>query len=273
MMACTRYPDDELVVRYVTSDLPESEQLVFEDHMFACDDCLARVELYQSAQQVLATTEAAPAGPPLPFPEKRPSPAGSGHAWWTYAAIAAALVVVAGGTFWVQRRQIPAPAGVTARSTTPPAAAEPQATPAARRSPTALKVAVLAMVTPPPYLPMTVRSEPSTDAAFDRGMDAYVQQDWPAAAEALTNVRGAAGRFYLGIAELMQGDAAAATAAFAQARSSGVQPYVRESTFYLAKAALRTGDVAKAREWLTAARAADAGPAKEAARLLAALDE
>ena len=56
-MTCTRYPDDDVVVRYVTSDLAEPERSSFEDHMFACDVCLERVERYQHAQEALATRE------------------------------------------------------------------------------------------------------------------------------------------------------------------------------------------------------------------------
>ena len=80
-------------------------------------------------------------------------------------------------------------------------------------------------------------------------------------------------RFYQGIADLMRGDAATATTTLEAARTSGVQPYARESVFYLGKAALQRGDVEQARHWFDAARAGNASTAREAARLLAALDE
>jgi hypothetical protein len=71
----------------------------------------------------------------------------------------------------------------------------------------------------------------------------------------------------------MRGDAASATATLDVARKSGIQPYARESAFYLGKAALQRGDVGQARDAFTATRAAGASTAREAARLLAALDE
>ena len=89
MSACTRYPDDEVVLRYVTSDLAEPELAAFEDHMFACDACLARVERYQMAQQSLA-------GRDLPAPPTVVG--GTAHrqaspvrplTWWALGAIAA----------------------------------------------------------------------------------------------------------------------------------------------------------------------------------------
>ena len=36
MSACTRYPDYEVVLRYVTRDLDEPETVAFEDHLFGC---------------------------------------------------------------------------------------------------------------------------------------------------------------------------------------------------------------------------------------------
>ena len=80
-------------------------------------------------------------------------------------------------------------------------------------------------------------------------------------------------RFYQGVADLMRGETATAVAALESVRTSARHPYARESLFYLGKAALQQGDVRKAREWFTAARDANAGPEREAARLLAELDE
>jgi len=280
MTACSRHPDDDVVVRYVTNDLPDVEQSGFEDHMFACDACLARVEWYQSAQLALAA-RSEPATPVLAFPAPGAAASAGRPVTRLLLAAAATLVVGTGAALWL--RGVPDAERVPAlqASRQEPASASPLAMaearfeemegpPADSRSASALKLAVLAMVTPPPYLPITTRGD-SGDASFATGMAAYVREDWPAASQALREVGTPAAQFYRGVAELMRGDARAAAAVLDAARISGQQPYARESQFYLAKAALHAGDLAGARTWLTAARDADAGPSREAERLLAAL--
>jgi anti-sigma factor RsiW len=269
MSACTRYPDDEAVLRYVTSDLVEPELSAFEDHLFACDACLARVERYQAAQEALTEwvlptvptavpgtdTGGAASGPPRPA------------AWWVLGAVAASLLLAVAG--WSAWRPAGVPAAVQVVQQPTPT---PEATPAVGANSTALRVAVLAMVTPPPYLPITTRA--GGDAgAFAQGMRAYVEADWAAASRALGTVATPEARFYQGVADLMRGDAPGAITSLDAARASGAQPYARESLFYLAKAALQRGDVVAARASLTAARNANAGPQGEAERLLEALDE
>lgn len=275
-MTCTRYPDDDVVMRYVTSDLAEPDQSAFEDHLFACDTCLARVERYQAAQQALAAREL----PVLPTVvasrvEATASPRG-GVAWWMLAAAAGVILAVAAvAVFW---RAQPAPAPQQAdRQAVPQAAPTPTPTPeptapASGRQSRGLQVAVLAMVTPPPYLPLTTRGA-ADDASFARGMDAYTRQDWATASRALATVDTPAARFYQGVADLMRGDAESAATQLQAARTSTVAAYRRESAFYLGKAALLRGDVAAARTWFDIARTDEATTAKEAARLLAALDE
>jgi hypothetical protein len=75
-------------------------------------------------------------------------------------------------------------------------------------------------------------------------------------------------QFFLGISELMTGNAPGARAALQRAAASGEQPYADESHFYLAKAALRAGNIAEAERELKIAVNREAGPAGEAARLL-----
>lgn len=278
-MTCTRYPDDDVVVRYVTSDLAEPELSSFEDHMFACDVCLERVERYQHAQEALATRELpslTAAVPDAPGPDRA---AARPLSWWMLGAMAAGLVAVLGGlTFWARRPEAPptvanysqAPAAPAAESNTPPA---PETIPAGARSTGALRVAVLAMVTPPPYVPLTTRGESASEATFRAGMDAYTRQDWSAAARALGGVSSPQAAFYRGIADLMRGEPVEAATALGAARASGRLPYARESVFYLGKAALQRGDVAAARDLFIAARDAGAGPGGEAARLVRAIDE
>lgn len=278
MTACPRYPDDDQILRYVAGDLDEPELTAFEDHLFACDLCLARVERYQAAEQVLADRQL-PVVPTIVSSGNGPAPRSPRSVpMWMLGAMAASLVVVAGGLWSWQRTsgsldtQVVPVAARTEPAPTP-AVAEPTAAPSNGGSSTALQVAVLAMVTPPPYLPITTRGEASAAARFEQAMKAYTEQDWPTAAKLLTSVNSSEARFYQGVADLMRGDAASAVASLEAARKSGVQPYARESVFYLGKAALQHGDVAAAREAFTAARTAGASTAREADRLLTALSE
>jgi hypothetical protein len=277
-MTCTRYPDDDVVVRYVTSELAEPELSTFEDHMFACDACFARVERYQGAQDALAVRE-------LPAVTIAvPAASGQGRAgirqlpWWMLGAMAAGLVTVLGAlTFWAWRPDTPVMLASTTQA--PAAAAEPTSPPApvtipaGSRSTDALRVAVLAMVTPPPYLPLTTRGDSPSDDEFRAGMGAYTRNDWSAASRSLREVSSPQASFYRGVADLMRGEPVEAATALDAARASGRLPYARESLFYLGKAALQRGDVAAARELFVAARDAGAGPGGEAARLVRALDE
>ena len=268
MSACTRYPDDEVVLQYVTGDLAEPELVAFEDHLFACDFCLARVERYQAAQQVLTAREI-PAAPVVVATAATPrATSSSGIPWWTLA-IAASLIVglAVGAVYW---RQAPSEQ-LQARTSAPAAAPVPEAKPAVGSSSSALHVAVLAMVTPPPYLTLTTRGDGDSD--FSAAMQAYTRADWTTASRQLKTIDSTEARFYQGIADLMRGDGHAAVSALDAVSATGQQPYARESLFYLGKAALQRGDVTAARASFAAARKAGAGPAGEAARMLASLSE
>jgi hypothetical protein len=266
MSTCTSYPDDEVVLQYVSGDLDEADLVAFEDHLFACDTCLARVERYQAAQQVL-TTRTIPSALVVVASHGAAS-ATSPHVirWWALAIAAGLLVALA-------------VSAVSLRQGTPEqlqaSAAVPVPAPEARRAvgstATALRVAVLAMVTPPPYLPLTTRGD--GDSAFTAAMQAYTRADWSGASRELAPIDTTQARFYRGIADLMRGDGAAAVSALDAVHATGQQPYARESLFYLGKAALQRGDVVAARASFAAAREQGAGPPGEAARMVAALTE
>jgi hypothetical protein len=268
MSACTRFPDDEVVLRYVTSDLAEPALSAFEDHLFECDACLVRVEHYQAAQQALGDrvlpslpTVVPPTGHGRAFGPAR------AQAWWMLAACAATLLVVIAAWSGWRGQPVLQRADVAARAEPPPVTM-----PAAGPNSAALRLAVLAMVTPPPYLPITTRGRAS-DGRFAAAMQAYTQGDWLAVSRTLASVHTPEARFYQGIADLMRGDAPSATVTLGAARASGRQPYARESLFYLAKAALQRGETAAARANLLEARQAGAGPKGEVERLLASLEE
>lgn len=268
MTDCPCYRDDEVALRYVTSDLAESERTAFEDHLFACDACLTRVERYQAAQQDLSRRQL-PSPPTVVLgPDPHPAKPRPLFRWVTLGAVAASLLVVLGGwSLWTpESESAPRPPAV-ARDVKP----LPPAAPAVGSSPSALGIAVLAMVTPPAYVTITTRG--TADSAFADAMQSYTQSDWPAASRALAPLASPDARFYKGIADLMLGDPAGAVASFESVRSSGRQPYARESLFYLGKAALQRGDVPAATSLLTEARQAGAGPDGEAEDLLTALAE
>ncbi len=266
MTDCTRYRDDEVVLRYVTRDLEEPERSAFEDHLFACDACLTRVERYQAAQQELTHRQLPSPPTAIAPPDTRQARRGPLFRWPILGALAASLLVVLGSwSLW--------PRG---SGTAPPAVAralEPTVLPAPAAGPrsSALGIAVLAMVTPPPYLTLTTRG--AGDTRFATAMQSYTQSDWPAASRALAPLASPEARFYKGVADLMLGNPAGAIAALEACRDSGQQPHARESLFYLGKAALQRGDVPAATALLTAAHEAGAGPDGEAADLLTALAE
>jgi len=268
MSACTRYPDDEVVLQYVTGDLDEPELVAFEDHLFACDPCLARVERYQAARQVLATREIAPSPVTVASSGATSSSASRSLPWWTLAIAASLIVGMTVSAVYV--RQAP-PAQVQARTTASAPTPTPEPGPAVGSSASALRVAVLAMVTPPPYLSLTTRGD--ADARFGAAMQAYTRGDWAVAARDLAAIDTTQARFYQGIADLMRGEGAAAVRALDAVRASDQQPYARESLFYIGKAALQRGDVVAARASFAAAREEGAGPSGEAARMLAGIDE
>lgn len=287
MTPCARYPDDDLVMRYASGDLAEPDLSAFEDHLFACDACLARVERYQAAQQVLASRHLPAIPTVVPATDEGARSTSRGLSWWVLSAVAAAVVVGLAAMFLV--RGVGRPDVLTTGASAASSAASPGDAPVrpAGAGPTAmsptsaangrtaqsLQVAVLAMVSPPPYLPMVTRGDADAGERFAAGMDAYTRADWPTASRALREVDTPQARFYQGIADLMRGETAAAVASLEAARASARQPYARESLFYLGKAALQRGDVATAREWFSTARDAGAGPDREATRLLTALEE
>jgi predicted Zn-dependent protease len=132
----------------------------------------------------------------------------------------------------------------------------------------------LAAITPPRYAALTTRSAEDADAsAFNAAMSRYSAGRY---ADAVRTLRPVAGRspglghvqFFLGVSELMVGNAPAARSALQRAAASPEQPYADESHFYLAKAALRAGNRQEAQRELKIAVDREAGPPGEAARLL-----
>lgn len=156
-----------------------------------------------------------------------------------------------------------------------PGAAKPPS-PAPRVEPVrpARGLEALAVVTPPPYVPLQTRGSANTLAeSFAAAMTRYSAKDFAGAAEQLqplaeSSPDAAHVQFFLGISQLMSGKPAAAIESLDRAAATGTAPFADEAHFYLAKAAMQTRDVARAERELQIAIEREAGPAGEAANLL-----
>jgi predicted Zn-dependent protease len=132
----------------------------------------------------------------------------------------------------------------------------------------------LAIVVPPPYVPLQTRGSSNTRAqSFAAAMTRYSAKDFAGAAEQLQPLAEGAPdaahvQFFLGISQLMSGKPAAAIESLDRAAASGTAPFADEAHFYLAKAAMQTRDLARAERELTIAVEREAGPAGEAVELL-----
>ena len=264
MSTCNVAPDT--AERYVSGMLPDSEQAAFEDHFFACDSCLQRVQALQDLQGALAAmppeAQAVPAQPSRRVPPMT---------WMALAAMLVLSVIVSR----VPRQageptDVPAPAAPTDRARPAP----PANPPATVRGPIEDPFVRMGKVTPPPYVALTTRSEADPDAqAFANAMTHYAGGRFDQSSAALrVLVTGAPGlahaQFFLGVSELMENRPDAAREAFERTIRSGVAPYADEAHFYLAKAALRVKDVGTAHRELRTAIDREAGPRGEAAKLL-----
>jgi len=266
MTTCHVAPDT--AERYVSGLLPDSEQTAFEDHFFACDSCLQKVQALQDLQSALAAmpseAQAAPAQPSRRVPPMT---------WMALAAMIVLSVIVLrmprqpAGT-----SDAPTPAVQTdATRPAPPPATNPAP---AVTTPAEDPLVRLSKITPPPYVALTTRSDSDPDAqAFANAMTHYAGGRFDQSSAALrvivTSTPGLAhAQFFLGVSELMSNRPEAAQEAFERTIRTGVAPYADEAHFYLAKTALRAKDVGTARRELQTAIDREAGPRGEAARLL-----
>jgi hypothetical protein len=132
----------------------------------------------------------------------------------------------------------------------------------------------LAIVTPPPYVPLQTRGSANTPAqSFAEAMTRYSAKDYAGAVEQLQPLADASPdaahvQFFLGISQLMSAKPAAAIESLDRAAATGTAPFADEAHFYLAKAAMQTRDLARAERELQIAVEREAGPAGEAAALL-----
>ena len=282
-MDCPLTSGRDLGEAYVAGTLSEAEQDAFEQHFFACADCLAHVQMLQEIKDGVRRL------PPATASHRPPPPPARAAAPWLGLAIAAGLVAAAG--WWWQGSNLQAPGAPTPVATqvpaspgspsapaspTPPAATPPALEPGG--APTrAVRLAQLALVVPPRYVPIAVRGAAPPAGTFDAAMVHYVAGRHRDAAAALRTLSDAAPTdpgvaFFWGISELALGQAGGAREGLTRAIAADVQPYADEAHFYLAKVHLLEGSVDKARLELRYAVDHEAGPEGEAQRILAALD-
>jgi hypothetical protein len=184
-------------------------------------------------------------------------------------AAAAALVVATGVAAWLMLPQRPEPSPGITRPSTP----APVVTPPASGATPALDD--LATVQAPDYIPLTLRSAPSAEAAaFDKAMDSYMRKDYAQAARLLEPIAGKTGAaaLYLGVARLMMNDSAGAIAALEQSLAAGDPGLAGEARFLLAKAHLRAGRPGAARAELQRVTGLGGSRAADARTLLLELD-
>jgi TolA-binding protein len=168
----------------------------------------------------------------------------------------------------------PKPESNTPSTATPSGSGSSKPAPAQTRP--LISLDALALITPPPYVPLPTRGADPSAAAFASAMTSYAKKDYRGAIEGLKPIVDAQpeathAAFFLGVSYLAAGDAASASAVLNRVAASNVAPFADEAHFYLAKAALRAHDLDRAERELTIANERQAGPAGEAAKLLQAL--
>jgi tetratricopeptide (TPR) repeat protein len=245
-MDCARVTREDIVEQYVVGRLTEADRDAFERHYFECARCFDELRQYQLIQEELQQTSASEERVPIGGPLR--------------SGLAAAAVVLLGlALWWMWPSTAPPPAPASASLPTP----APVDT-----------LAHLAVVTPPPYEPVTLRSTP--DAATRRFRDAmtrYREGDYAGAVPGLVEAvqldpDRAQAHFYLGACYLLTQQPARAIPVLEAALARGDSAYAEEARFYLAKAFLATGNAAASRTALEAVVAIQGPRAAEARTLV-----
>jgi tetratricopeptide (TPR) repeat protein len=257
-MDCTRVGDEEIAERYLLGRLTAQDRDAFEVHFFECDRCFEQLRTLQSMHVELQ--HAAPIQAPASSAMRRRLPA------WAWAA-AAVLVVAIGTGFWTLRRINEPSRAQTTRN--PPTIPQPTSDRADADAP---RVAQLARVEPPPYIPVTLRSAEDWRVGFEKAMAEYSGARYAEAARGLEVVTAAKPSatnawFYLGVSDLMLERTDDAIRALQRCIDTRDTAYAGDAQFFLAKAFLQKGDREAALRALEAV-AASQGPRADEARHL-----
>lgn len=229
-MDCQKVQDLDIIERYLVERLSGSEVEAFEQHYLECQRCFGELKMRHAAAIELS---------------HQPIQLKPARSWWTpvswqwaLASTAAAILIIAGVLYLRPVEQARAPERQIAVVQQPSAAVLEQ----------------LASINPIPlYLPGVVRGVEG-DAAFikfQQGMDLYSMQKYTEAIGPLSEAaRLDPSRpniaFYLGISQLVSGNADAAIEQLSKV-TARENPYSEESHWFLSKAYLKKRSFALAR--------------------------
>ena len=224
-MDCVRITDELVMEKYLLGNLSESEREAFEQHFFECDECFARLEALQAAQQALAARPVSRA-----FQIEHPQRIRT----WGWPVAAAALVVIGlvAVLWWLMRPPFPRTAALS------PALAE------------------LARIGPPSYEPVRLRgAQDEAQQRFRTAMEFYLTDDYasaiPGLEEAVDLDPNAPNiSFYLGACYLLEGQTSEGIGSLQHTIDLGDTPYLEEALLLLAKARIRQRDSSGARATL-----------------------
>ena len=252
-MNCQQVQDDNLIERYITEKLSQTEAEAFEKHYLECKHCFEQLGLFHATALELS---------------RHPIPAGTARtSWmpaiprWALASAVAALAVALIAVVYVQWPQEPVPSAQSPLPSEPP--------PLEQRPEVVRALTQLAMVEAEPYLPSRLRGEQtSSKARFEAGMQKYVDRDYKGAIEDLAEATRLdpgldTANFYLGVSYLLEempDEAISRLAKLASPQSA----YEEESHWYLAKAYLKKTDVAQAMTQFDAVISMNKGYSSEA---------
>ena len=226
-LICRDAVPDELVERYVLGQLDETALEAFEDHYFACPECLVRLETLQA----------------LPIALRRRARHGRGVALrrqWLPAWVGVAASVAAVATAWLGWRLATGRPGDQA--TTPSTlAVSPRPVPTSVRG-----LVEWARITPPRFQAPSLRGFRSESPEFEAAMDRYIRSDYAGAIAGLEeavrrNPDDAAARFFLGACHLLSGRMPAGIMRLEEVVALGESPHLEEARLYLAKALVQQG--------------------------------
>ncbi len=246
-------PSPDVLMALGGDALPEDLRHTAEAHLATCAACRA----------LAADLEALDVDVPESLDARVLSQASAGGAGWRAPLLAMAAVVVAAVALGVVYRNQHATGGAVAR-VEPSAAATPLA-PQAGTWPVSKPALLLPLATA-----LVVRGEAEeASRALGAALAPYRTDDYVAAERLLAAVvqkypASADAWFYLGSTRLLDGDAAGARDALAEARARGVGDRDDEAAWLLATAEARLGDIDAAKTKL-AALCADKGPFRDAA--------
>jgi anti-sigma factor RsiW len=222
-MNCHEVISQNIIERYLDGSLDELTRDAFEEHYFQCQACLTMVQTVQTVRPALTPPDA----PTTKVQPIRRTP-------WIWLAAAAAALTVA----LIFLRPWP-------QAAPPPVAQQlPTQTPAPLQ---------LAQIQPAPYSPNLFRDAATQPPEMERAMRLYQDQQWAAAAAALTPLAGppynlAAARHFAGISFLLAGQSQAAINALQAVVALGDQsPFEEEARFYHAQALLLAGRLNEAK--------------------------